>query len=117
MRFAVIQLAAYPAVSDDPHLFRPPLAQLIGRNRIYLVTCLLNLLLAIPQALSPNMTGILASRWFQGMCSSVGNSMVGGTIAGACRPRRVALPTALTEQLTLCWRLQICSTQRSAVGP
>lgn len=29
------------------------------------------------------MTGILAARWFQGMCSSVGNSMVGGTIAGA----------------------------------
>jgi hypothetical protein len=43
------------------------------------------MLLYLPQALSTNFAGILAVRWFQGMSSSVGNSMVGGTIADLFR--------------------------------
>lgn len=43
------------------------------------------MLLFLPQALSTNYPGILAVRWFQGMSSSVGNSMVGGTIADLFR--------------------------------
>lgn len=43
------------------------------------------MLLFIPQAITTNFSAILAIRWFQGMSSSVGNSMVGGTIADIFR--------------------------------
>ncbi|CED83908.1 Synaptic vesicle transporter SVOP and related transporters (major facilitator superfamily) [Phaffia rhodozyma] len=61
-------------------LFLAPYSELIGRNKIYLVTSFLNTILCLPQALC-GPTGIFVSRFFQGMCSSVGNSMVGGSIA------------------------------------
>jgi MFS family permease len=43
------------------------------------------MILFIPQAITTNFSAILAIRWFQGMSSSVGNSMVGGTIADIFR--------------------------------
>lgn len=50
-----------------------------------------NALLFIPQALSHNYSGLLAARWFQGMASSVANSMVGGTVADLFEARERGL--------------------------
>ncbi|WVR09225.1 hypothetical protein IAU60_006289 [Kwoniella sp. DSM 27419] len=62
-------------------LLLAPLSEVFGRNLIYQVTSVLNLLLFIPQVWSKNHKGVLACRWFQGIFQSVGNSMVGGTVA------------------------------------
>ncbi|ORY29132.1 major facilitator superfamily domain-containing protein [Naematelia encephala] len=64
-----------------------PLSEVFGRMWIYQITGLINALLFIPQALSPSYSGLLAARWFQGMCASVGNSMVGGTVADLFFPK------------------------------
>lgn len=58
-----------------------PLSELFGRLRIYQVTALIIALTFIPQSLSDSYAGLLVARWFQGMASSVANSMVGGSIA------------------------------------
>ncbi|BEI96699.1 hypothetical protein CcaverHIS631_0202880 [Cutaneotrichosporon cavernicola] len=58
-----------------------PMSELFGRNVIYQVTTLINALLFLPQALTHSHSGLLAARFFQGMASSVANSMVGGTVA------------------------------------
>ncbi|GMK56290.1 hypothetical protein CspeluHIS016_0301300 [Cutaneotrichosporon spelunceum] len=68
------------AVAVTP-MFLAPLSEHLGRNVIYQVSGWIVALLFLPQALSHNIHGYLAARWFQGMASSVGNSMVGGTIA------------------------------------
>ncbi|TXT15772.1 hypothetical protein VHUM_00275 [Vanrija humicola] len=62
-------------------LILAPMSELFGRNPIYQVTSVITALLFIPQALSRSLPGLLAARWFQGMASAVGNSMVGGTVA------------------------------------
>ncbi|BEJ11551.1 hypothetical protein CspHIS471_0200110 [Cutaneotrichosporon sp. HIS471] len=62
-------------------MFLAPLSEHLGRNIIYQVSGWIVALLFLPQTLSHNIHGYLAARWFQGMASSVGNSMVGGTIA------------------------------------
>ncbi|KAK4686907.1 hypothetical protein P7C73_g3215, partial [Tremellales sp. Uapishka_1] len=72
------------AISITP-LALAPASEVFGRNGIYQVTSILNALLFIPQVFTKNFNGVLAARWFQGMVSSVGNSMVGGTIADLFR--------------------------------
>ncbi|WWC91457.1 uncharacterized protein L201_006403 [Kwoniella dendrophila CBS 6074] len=65
-----------------------PLSEVIGRNMIYQVTSVINLLLFIPQCISKNHDGVLAARFFQGSMMSVGNSMVGGTVADMFYPKQ-----------------------------
>ncbi|WRT68828.1 uncharacterized protein IL334_005808 [Kwoniella shivajii] len=65
-----------------------PLSEVVGRNVIYQVTSICNLLLFIPQCVSKNHNGVLAARFFQGAMSSVGNSMVGGTVSDMFFPKQ-----------------------------
>lgn len=46
----------------------------------------------IPQALAPNMAGVIASRIVQGMSGSVGNTMVAGSVADIFPKDRRAVP-------------------------
>ncbi|KAI9636527.1 MSF transporter [Dioszegia hungarica] len=62
-------------------LILAPLSETVGRNMILQITSVITALLFLPQALSKNFSLMLAVRFFQGMSSSVGNSMVPGTIA------------------------------------
>ncbi|KAK1924866.1 MSF transporter [Papiliotrema laurentii] len=68
-------------------LFLAPLSELYGRNAIFQGSSLFVLLLSIPQATSSNFQGYLVARFFQGMASSVGASMVSGTVADMYRPK------------------------------
>ncbi|TXT06467.1 uncharacterized protein COLE_05798 [Cutaneotrichosporon oleaginosum] len=68
-----------------------PMSELFGRNIIYQVTTLLNAVLFLPQALTHSHSGLLAARFFQGMASSVANSMVGGTVADLFEARERGL--------------------------
>ncbi|ORX38933.1 major facilitator superfamily domain-containing protein [Kockovaella imperatae] len=68
------------AISLTPMILAP-LSEVYGRNWIYQITSVITALLFIPQATSHSLPGLLVARWFQGMSCSVGNSMVGGTIA------------------------------------
>nr|XP_031862231.1 uncharacterized protein CI109_002196 [Kwoniella shandongensis]KAA5529303.1 hypothetical protein CI109_002196 [Kwoniella shandongensis] len=65
-----------------------PLSEVFGRNMIYQVTSVGYLLLWIPHVTSRNWSGILAARFFQGVMNSVGNSMVGGTVADMFLPHQ-----------------------------
>lgn len=69
-------------------LFLAPLSEVFGRNLIYQVTSVLTALLFIPQALSKSFAALIVVRWIQGGTCSVGNSMVGGTVADMVRIRR-----------------------------
>ncbi|WVQ94773.1 hypothetical protein IAU59_001855 [Kwoniella sp. CBS 9459] len=62
-------------------LLLAPLSEVFGRNMIYQVTSIINAILFIPQIWSKNHDGVLVCRFFQGIAQSVGNSMVGGTVA------------------------------------
>ncbi|WWC73319.1 uncharacterized protein I206_107286 [Kwoniella pini CBS 10737] len=79
-----------------------PLSELIGRNMIYQITSVVNLLLFIPQCLSKNHNGILTARFFQGMASSVGNSMVGGTVADMFYPRQRGIAMGVFSVMIFC---------------
>lgn len=78
------------AVAITP-LILAPMSEMFGRNIIYQVTTFLyvvsvpsnnrNTLFFLPQILSHSHGAQLAARFLQGMTSSVGNSMVGGTVA------------------------------------
>ncbi|KAL1410927.1 hypothetical protein Q8F55_001870 [Vanrija albida] len=80
------------AIAFTP-LVLAPTSEMFGRNAIYQVTSVISALLFIPQALSHSLPGLLAARFFQGMVCSVGNSMVGGTVADmyAAKHRGVAM--------------------------
>ncbi|OCF34125.1 hypothetical protein I316_04074 [Kwoniella heveanensis BCC8398] len=67
-------------------LLLAPLSEVFGRNMIYQVTSIINAILFIPQVWSKNHDGVLVCRWFQGIAQSVGNSMVGGTVADMFLP-------------------------------
>lgn len=62
-------------------LLLAPLSEIFGRLPIFLSAAFLFAILYIPAALTPNITGFLLSRLFQGCVASVGNSMVGGTVS------------------------------------
>ncbi|KAL7419186.1 hypothetical protein Q5752_006023 [Cryptotrichosporon argae] len=84
-------LAAYLTAIAVTPLVLAPMSELFGRNAIYQVTSIVNALLFLPQILSHSYGGYIAARWFQGMASSVGNSMVGGTIADILRAEQRGL--------------------------
>lgn len=58
-----------------------PLSEVYGRNPLYLVTNGFFVLSFIPQALSPNITCLLITRFVAGALASTRSSMVGGTLA------------------------------------
>lgn len=62
-------------------LLLAPLSEIFGRLPIFLASAMLFSLLYIAQALTPNITGLLIARFFQGCVASVGNSMTGGTVS------------------------------------
>jgi multidrug resistance protein len=58
-----------------------PLSELFGRRPVYIISLLLYVIFNIPCALSPNIGGLLVSRFLCGVFSSSGLSLAGGTIA------------------------------------
>lgn len=58
-----------------------PLSEVYGRSPVYLTTYGLFVLMFIPQALSPNITTLLITRFLGGVMGSTGSTMVGGTLA------------------------------------
>ncbi|KAL1410759.1 hypothetical protein Q8F55_001701 [Vanrija albida] len=91
----MLSLTMYLGALAITPLVLAPMSELFGRNPIYQVTSVITALLFIPQALSRSLPGLLAARWFQGMSSAVGNSMVGGTIADTFSARDRGLPMSL----------------------
>ncbi|KAK8843471.1 hypothetical protein IAR55_007128 [Kwoniella newhampshirensis] len=65
-----------------------PLSEVFGRNMIYQITSVGYALLFIPHVTTRNWNGVLAARFFQGIMNSVGNSMVGGTVADMFLPNQ-----------------------------
>lgn len=58
-----------------------PLSEIIGRQPVYIISLTLYTIFNIPCALSPNIGGLLVSRFLCGVFSSSGLSLAGGTIA------------------------------------
>lgn len=58
-----------------------PLSEIIGRRPVYIISLSLYAIFNIPCALSPNIGGLLVSRFLCGVFSSSGLSLAGGTIA------------------------------------
>jgi multidrug resistance protein len=58
-----------------------PLSEIIGRRPVYIISLGLYVIFNIPCALSPNIGGLLVSRFLCGVFSSSGLSLAGGTIA------------------------------------
>ncbi|KIX93067.1 uncharacterized protein Z520_11124 [Fonsecaea multimorphosa CBS 102226] len=58
-----------------------PLSEIIGRRPVYIISLFLYTIFNIPCALSPNIGGLLVSRFLCGVFSSSGLSLAGGTIA------------------------------------
>ncbi|PWN19317.1 MFS general substrate transporter [Microstroma glucosiphilum] len=58
-----------------------PFSELVGRKNIFVVSAFVFTMMTIPQALAPNIEGIIIPRIFQGMAGSVGNSITGGIVA------------------------------------
>ncbi|ODM23025.1 Polyamine transporter 2 [Aspergillus cristatus] len=58
-----------------------PLSEIIGRQWVYIISLGLYTIFNIPCALSPNIGGLLVSRFLCGVFSSSGLSLAGGTIA------------------------------------
>ncbi|ETI26532.1 hypothetical protein G647_03309 [Cladophialophora carrionii CBS 160.54] len=58
-----------------------PLSEIIGRRPVYIISLALYTIFNIPCALSPNIGGLLTSRFLCGVFSSSGLSLAGGTIA------------------------------------
>ncbi|KAJ6095864.1 MFS multidrug transporter [Penicillium sp. IBT 16267x] len=58
-----------------------PLSEIIGRRPVYIISFTLYTIFQIPCALSPNIGGLLVSRFLCGVFSSSGLSLAGGTIA------------------------------------
>lgn len=58
-----------------------PLSEIIGRRPVYIISLGLYTIFNIPCALSPNIGGLLVSRFLCGVFSSSGLSLAGGTIA------------------------------------
>ncbi|KAN0064882.1 hypothetical protein ACQY0O_001939 [Thecaphora frezii] len=65
------------AIAYTPMVLAPT-SEVFGRRPIFVISTFIYALLYIPQALAPNISAILVSRWFQGMAGSVGNSMAAG---------------------------------------
>ncbi|CAK9782640.1 MFS general substrate transporter [Cutaneotrichosporon oleaginosum] len=80
-------LTLYNVASSIAPLLLAPLSEHFGRNGIYQISSIINMLLFLPQVFTKNLPGFLACRWFQGMVASVGISMVGGTIADVFEAR------------------------------
>lgn len=58
-----------------------PLSEIIGRRPVYIISLALYTIFNIPCALSPNIGGLLVSRFLCGVFSSSGLTLAGGTIA------------------------------------
>jgi len=58
-----------------------PLSEIIGRRPVYIISLALYTIFNIPCAISPNIGGLLVSRFLCGVFSSSGLSLAGGTIA------------------------------------
>ncbi|TIB94055.1 MFS general substrate transporter [Wallemia mellicola] len=82
------------AVSLLP-LILSPMSESFGRRQIYVVTGTLHALLFLPQILVKNIAVIVVMRLLQGACSSVGNTLVGGSIADMFDASDRGLPMAV----------------------
>ncbi|TIA90063.1 hypothetical protein E3P99_01790 [Wallemia hederae] len=76
-------------------LILSPISESFGRRKIYLVTTSLHALLFLPQILVRNIAVIVVMRLVQGGCSSVGNTLVGGSIADMFDASDRGLPMAV----------------------
>ncbi|TIA75137.1 hypothetical protein E3P91_00646 [Wallemia ichthyophaga] len=76
-------------------LILSPMSESFGRRKIYLVTTSLHALLFLPQILVKNIAVIVVMRLLQGGCSSVGNTLVGGSIADMFNASERGLPMAV----------------------
>lgn len=78
-----------------------PLSEVYGRSPVYLSTYGLFVLMFIPQALAPNITGLLLSRFFAGVFGSTGSTMVGGTLADIYHADTRGGPMSFFSSVTL----------------
>lgn len=58
-----------------------PLSEIIGRRPVYIISLRFHVIFYIPCALSPNIGGLLVSRFMCGVFASSGLSLAGGAIA------------------------------------
>lgn len=78
-----------------------PLSEVYGRSPVYLITYGLFALSFIPQALSPNITCLLISRFISGAMGSTGSTMVGGTLADIYHADTRGGPMSVFSSVTL----------------
>lgn len=78
-----------------------PLSEVYGRSPVYVTTYGLFVLMFIPQALAPNITGLLLTRFFAGVFGSTGSTMVGGTLADIYHADTRGGPMSFFSSVTL----------------
>lgn len=78
-----------------------PLSEVYGRSPVYLATYGLFVLSFIPQALSPNITCLLVSRFISGAMGSTGSTMVGGTLVDMYHADTRGGPMSFFSSVTL----------------
>ncbi|KAI5476873.1 Major Facilitator Superfamily protein [Pseudohyphozyma bogoriensis] len=81
-------------------LLLAPVSEVHGRLGVYIVTSVLFTLMFIPQALAPNITAMLISRFLAGIFASTGVSLVGGTLNDIWSASERGLPMALFAWIT-----------------
>jgi multidrug resistance protein len=79
-----------------------PLSEIIGRQPVYIISMGLYTIFNIPCALSPNIGGLLASRFLCGVFSSSGLALAGGTIADIWRIRERGMAIAYFAAAPYC---------------
>ncbi|KAJ5474773.1 Major facilitator superfamily domaingeneral substrate transporter [Penicillium sp. IBT 31633x] len=79
-----------------------PLSEIIGRQPVYIISMGLYTIFNIPCALSPNIGGLLASRFLCGVFSSSGLSLAGGTIADIWKIRERGMAIAYFAAAPYC---------------
>lgn len=79
-----------------------PLSEIIGRQPVYIISMGLYTIFNIPCALSPNIGGLLASRFLCGVFSSSGLSLAGGTIADIWQIRERGMAIAYFAAAPYC---------------
>ena len=96
-----IGITVYPLGFGIGPLLLAPLSELQGRNPVYFAAYIFFILFFIPQALATNVQTVIVARFFSGMSSSVGATMVGGSIADIWENRDRGPPMALFGCATL----------------